>query len=199
MGLKFRQNRLWNDGISRSGALRFGQIWAGKLRESPLPPSFHNPLTNLDKLTNLLISFVFPLLTCSVFSKTYGRSFSLRAVWHNSGSINKQSRNNARSMKSLNTSRRSSRMSSHVTCWLKINKSGINWLNLVFLKVHSQKPASCSKSPAGLWPCSHQADIRMRSHRLLRLDDNKSSASCQQACCKLIFRTFYPQASRKMF
>ena len=29
--------------------------------------------------------------------------------------------------------------------------------------------------------CCHQADIRMRSHRLLRLDDNKSAASCQQA------------------
>ena len=37
------------------------------------------------------------------------------------------------------------------------------------------------KSVAGLLPCSHQADIRMRSHRLLRLDDNKSAASCQQA------------------
>ena len=31
----------------------------------------------------------------------------------------------------------------------------------------------------------HQVDIRMRSHRLLRLDDNKSAASCQQVCCKL--------------
>ena len=26
----------------------------------------------------------------------------------------------------------------------------------------------------------------MRSHRLLRLDDSKSAASCQQASCKLI-------------
>ena len=33
--------------------------------------------------------------------------------------------------------------------------------------------------------CDHQADIRMPLHRLLRLDDNKSAASCQQACCKL--------------
>ena len=33
--------------------------------------------------------------------------------------------------------------------------------------------------------CGHQADIRMCSHRLLRLDDNKSAASCHQACCKL--------------
>ena len=33
--------------------------------------------------------------------------------------------------------------------------------------------------------CGHQSDIRMRSHRLLQLDDNKSAASCQQACCKL--------------
>ena len=29
--------------------------------------------------------------------------------------------------------------------------------------------------------CSHQDDIRIRSYRLLRLDDNKSAASCQQA------------------
>ena len=28
---------------------------------------------------------------------------------------------------------------------------------------------------------SHQTDIRMRSHGLLRLDSNKSAASCQQA------------------
>jgi hypothetical protein len=33
--------------------------------------------------------------------------------------------------------------------------------------------------------CDHQADIRMRSHRLLRLDNIKSVASCQQTCCKL--------------
>ena len=37
------------------------------------------------------------------------------------------------------------------------------------------------KSAAGLLPCSHQADMRMRSHRLLPLDDDKSAASCQQA------------------
>ena len=42
--------------------------------------------------------------------------------------------------------------------------------------LHSQRRASCSKSAAGLLPCCHQADIRMRSHRLLRLDDNKSTA-----------------------
>ena len=32
------------------------------------------------------------------------------------------------------------------------------------------------KSAAGLFPCDHQADIRMCSHRLLWLDDNKSAA-----------------------
>ena len=47
--------------------------------------------------------------------------------------------------------------------------------------IHGQKRASCSKSAAGLLTCCHQADIRMHSHRLLRLDDNKSAASCQQA------------------
>ena len=36
--------------------------------------------------------------------------------------------------------------------------------------IHSQKRASCIKSPAGLFACCHQADIRMDSHRLLRLD-----------------------------
>ena len=59
--------------------------------------------------------------------------------------------------------------------------------------LHRQKRASCTKSAADLLPCCHQADLRMRSHRLLRLDDNKSAASCQQAYCKLIVKTFYPQ------
>ena len=39
-----------------------------------------------------------------------------------------------------------------------------------------------------------QADIRMRSHGLRQLVDDKSVASCQQACCKLILKTCYPQA-----
>ena len=43
--------------------------------------------------------------------------------------------------------------------------------------VHSQK----RKTAAGLVPCCHQADIRMRSHRLLQRDGNNSAASCQQA------------------
>ena len=34
---------------------------------------------------------------------------------------------------------------------------------------------------AGLLPGSHQGDVRMRSRRLLWLDDNKSAACCQQA------------------
>ena len=38
-----------------------------------------------------------------------------------------------------------------------------------------------TQSAAGLLTCSHQANMRMRSHRLLQLDDNKSAASCQQA------------------
>ena len=40
---------------------------------------------------------------------------------------------------------------------------------------------SYSKSVAGLLPCCHQANIKMRLHRLLQLDDNKSAASCQLA------------------
>ena len=43
-------------------------------------------------------------------------------------------------------------------------------------EINSQKRTTYSKSAAGLLPGSHQADIRMRSHRLLQLDDNKSTA-----------------------
>ena len=66
-------------------------------------------------------------------------------------------------------------------------------------EINSQKRTSYSKSVAGLLPGSHQADIRMRSHRLLPLDDNKSAASCQQTWCKLILKTLYPQAWYKLF
>ena len=45
------------------------------------------------------------------------------------------------------------------------------------IQIHSQKLAA-RKSSAGLFPCCHQADIRMRLHHLLRTDDNKSAASC---------------------
>ena len=44
-----------------------------------------------------------------------------------------------------------------------------------------------------------QADIRMRSHGLRHLADDKSVASCQQACCKLILKTSHPQACCKLF
>ena len=39
-----------------------------------------------------------------------------------------------------------------------------------------------------------KADIKMRSHGLRQLVDNRSVASCQQTCCKLIVKTCYPQA-----
>ena len=40
------------------------------------------------------------------------------------------------------------------------------------------KRTNCSKSAAGILPGSHQADtMRMHSHRLLGLDDNKAVAS----------------------
>ena len=69
---------------------------------------------------------------------------------------------------------------------LSTNKRGgsiftsLVWFFSLFL--HNEKCASCNKSAPSSLPCSHQAErIRMRSHRLLRLDDNKSAASCQQA------------------
>ena len=59
--------------------------------------------------------------------------------------------------------------------------------------LHDQKYANCSKSAAGVLPSCYQADIRMRSRCWLRIDDNESAASCQQACCKWTVRTFYLQ------
>ena len=39
----------------------------------------------------------------------------------------------------------------------------------------------------------------MHSHGLRQLVDDKSVASCQQTCCKLIVKTCYPQACCKLF
>ena len=47
--------------------------------------------------------------------------------------------------------------------------------------------------------CYQQADIRMRSHGLRLLVDDKSVASCQQTCCKLIVKTCYPQPWYRLF
>ena len=87
-----------------------------------------------------------------------------------------------------------------LAAWARDKKRIIydDW-NKISRELHSQNRASCRKSVAGLLPCSHQDDIRMRSNPLLRLDDNKSAASCQQAWCKLIVKTFYPQARCKLF
>ena len=49
--------------------------------------------------------------------------------------------------------------------------------------------------PLHLRPWLQQVDIRMRSHALLQLADNKSAASC----CKLIVQTCYQQACWKLF
>ena len=70
----------------------------------------------------------------------------------------------------------------------------------IFVDISTQPIApSCSQSAAGLLPCIHEADIRMRSHRLLRLDDDKSATNCQETWRKLILKTFYSQAWRKLF
>ena len=44
-----------------------------------------------------------------------------------------------------------------------------------------------------------QANIRMRSHGLRQLVEDKSVASFQQTCCKLIVQTCYQQAFCKLF
>ena len=66
--------------------------------------------------------------------------------------------------------------------------------------LHSIKRSSSNKSGDILQQiCYQQADIRMRSHGLRQLVDDKSVASCQQTCCKLILKTCYPQACCKLF
>ena len=47
--------------------------------------------------------------------------------------------------------------------------------------------------------CYRQAHIRMCSHGLRQLVDDKSVACCQQTCCKLVVKTYYPQACCKLF
>ena len=42
--------------------------------------------------------------------------------------------------------------------------------------------------------CYQQVDIRMRSHGLRQLVNDKSVESCQLTCCMLIVKTCYPQA-----
>ena len=57
----------------------------------------------------------------------------------------------------------------------------------VYSAQQDQKRSIFSKSAAGLLPCCHQADIRMRSQRLVLLDGNKSTASCQHARLSRLF------------
>ena len=61
---------------------------------------------------------------------------------------------------------------------LEVN--GLCWRLKVYpvSAMRSEKHQSYSKSASGFLPCSRQAGIRMRSDRLLRLDDNKSVAKC---------------------
>ena len=68
-------------------------------------------------------------------------------------------------------------------------------------KLHRQPKNSPSETGLLTIPqtCHQQADIRMRSHGLRQLVDDKSVASCQQNCCKLIVKTCYPQACCKLF
>ena len=55
------------------------------------------------------------------------------------------------------------------------------------------------RSPNKLVTCYQQADVRIRSHDLRQLVDDRSVESCQQTCCKLIVRTFYLLACYKLF
>ena len=69
-----------------------------------------------------------------------------------------------------------------------------------FSSIHSRKRASCNNCVDNLQQTGYQqADIRMHSYGLRQLVDDKSLASCQQICYKLIVKTCYPQACCKLF
>ena len=69
--------------------------------------------------------------------------------------------------------------------------------------IHSQKTRNLQILIISLLTsCSRldqQAQIKMRSHGLGQLVEDKYVVSCQQTCCKLIVKTCYPQASCKLF
>ena len=64
------------------------------------------------------------------------------------------------------------------------------FLHLPFM--HSQKCAKCDKFVDILQQTYQQVDIRARSNGLRQALDDRSVAFCQQTCCKLIVRTYYP-------
>ena len=67
-------------------------------------------------------------------------------------------------------------------------------------RIHTRERASCNKSVDILHETYYQqADIRMRSHGLRQLVDDKSVVSYQLTCCKLIVKPSYPQAYCKSF
>ena len=64
------------------------------------------------------------------------------------------------------------------------------WINIL--------TQSCCRLVTLPWSSQYQ-DALQCWHSLLWLDHNKFVASCQQAWCKLIVRTFYPQVWCKLF
>ena len=65
---------------------------------------------------------------------------------------------------------------------LKVHLSAVGKMYVCCALIHTQpETRKLQQVCCRLAASCHQADIRMRSHRLLRLDDNKSAASCQQA------------------
>ena len=72
--------------------------------------------------------------------------------------------------------------------WSRSGKTTVEWHIFVQVAVDILQQTSYQ-----------QADIRMRSHGLRQLVDDKSVGSSQQTCCKLIVKTCYPQACCKLF
>ena len=81
----------------------------------------------------------------------------------------------------------------------------MNFLNFFGLNFNVHKistPQPKAQVAKGLLTCCNnllQANTKMRSHGSRQLVDDKSVASCQQTCCKLIVKTCYPQACCKLF
>ena len=65
--------------------------------------------------------------------------------------------------------------------------------------LHSQNAQIVTSLSTSCNNLLQQVDIRIRSHGLRQLVDDKSVASCQQTCCKLIVQTCYQQARCKWF
>ena len=75
----------------------------------------------------------------------------------------------------------------------------IGWNEISYFSFLRKECLSFARSPCFRAVKYSRARDWMHSHALRRLVDDKSVASCQQTCCKLIVKIRYPQACCKLF